>query len=168
MSEHSQSSLRGIRFFVDPLPRDMIYPCTIGELKAQLRRVPAEYVEGLVEARLCNQFRNHAGIDADYADGGFLRIFPYPASLTYPASPTPHAPSDREWLQWGAEVYEQDGVRLLRWTREALRGFILGHVLLHELGHHYLWKTSRRQSEKAAEQIAFRLAKLLAAETPRA
>ena len=157
------SPLRGIRFFTDPLPRGMVYPCTIGELKAALRRLPAEYVEGLLEVRLCNQVRNNGGIDADYSDGGFLRIFPYPASLTYPASPTPHAASDREWLRWGAQLLEQNGVRLLRWTPEALRNFMLGHVLLHELGHHYIWKTGRRQSEKEAEQIAFQLAKLLEA-----
>jgi hypothetical protein len=160
--EQAPSPLRGIRFFVDSLPKGMVYPCSVGELKAQLRRVPQEYVEGLLEVRLCNQFRNYPGIDADYGEGGFLRIFPYPASLTYPASTRPHAPSDREWIQWGAQLLHVDGVRLLRWTPEALRSFILGHVLLHELGHHYLWKTGRRQSEKEAEQIAFRLAKLLA------
>lgn len=139
----------------------MVYPCTISDLKRQLRRLPSEYVEGLVEVRLCNQVRNNAGIDADYADGGTLRIFPYPASLAYVAHPTPHSPSDREWIQWGARVDQHNGVRLLRWTPEALRNFILGHVLLHELGHHYLWKTGRRQSEKEAEQIAFRLARML-------
>src|SRR5215213_8759010 len=103
------TSLRSIRFFSDPLPHGMIYPCSIRDLKARLQQVPSEYVEGLVEVRLCNQARNNGGIDADYADGGFLRIFPYPASLTYPASPTPHAPSDREWLQWGAQIYEENG-----------------------------------------------------------
>ena len=149
--------LRGIRFYTDPLPRGMVYPCTIGDLKRQLRRVPSEYVAGLVEVRLCNQVRNNVGIDADYGDGGFLRVFPYPEGLTYPASPTPHAPSDREWLQWGAQLFEQNGMRYLRWSPDVLKRFILDHVLLHELGHHYLWKTGRRQSEKEAEQIAFEL-----------
>ncbi len=160
-SSNVSNALRGIRFYTDPLPRGMVYPCTIGDLKRQLRRIPAQYVEGLVEVRLCNQVRNNVGIDADYTDGGFLRVFPYPESLTYPASPTPHAPSDREWLQWGAQIGEHNGVRYLRWPPDALRNFILGHVLLHELGHHYLWKTGRRQSEKEAEQIAHVLAKSL-------
>jgi hypothetical protein len=144
---------RSVRLVADPPPKGYIYPCTIGDLKRQLRRVPPEYLEGLWQIRLSNQARRYRDRDGDYLDGE-IRLFPYPERLIFPASPKPNDPWDQEWLAWGARVVDDNGVRSLQWTPEALRRYILDHVLLHELGHHYAAVRGLPDSERAAERLA--------------
>lgn len=144
---------RAVRLVADPAPKGYIYPCTVGELKRQLRRVPAEYTEGLWQIRLSNQIRRYRDRDGDYLDGE-IRLFPYPERLIFPASPRPSDPWDQEWLAWGARLVDHAGVRSLQWTLPALRRFILDHVLLHELGHHHAAHRRLPDSERSAERLA--------------
>jgi hypothetical protein len=147
---------RAVRLVIDPPPKGHIYPCTARELKRQLRRVPPRYLEGLRQIRFSNQIRRFRDRDADYLDGE-IRLFPYPERLIFPASPRPHDPWDQEWLAWGAQVVDDGGVRSLQWTPAALRRYILEHVLLHELGHHYAAIQHLPDSERQAEQVARRI-----------
>jgi hypothetical protein len=144
---------RALRLLADPAPKGYIYPCTVGDLKRQLRRVPPEYLDGLWQIRLSNQVRRYRDRDGDYLDGE-IRLFPYPERLIFPASPKPNDPWDQEWLAWGARIVDDAGVRSLQWTPEALRRFILDHVLLHELGHHYAARRGLPDSERSAERLA--------------
>lgn len=144
---------RAVRLVADPAPKGYVYPCTLGEVKRQLRRVPPEYTEGLWQVRLSNQIRRYRDRDGDYLDGE-IRLFPYPERLTFPVSPRPNDPWDQEWLAWGAQVVDDAGIRSLQWSRDALRRYILDHVLLHELGHHYAAHRGLPDSERAAERLA--------------
>jgi hypothetical protein len=67
----------------------------------------------------------------------------------------------------GAELSEQG---VVSWPADSLRGFMLGHVLAHELGHHMLQHERRlrgergartRDHEARAEAVAARLRQLL-------
>ena len=151
--DETAQSARAVRLIVDPPPKGHTYPCTLSELKRQLRRVPAHYLEGLWQVRLSNQVRRYRDRDGDYLDGE-IRLFPYPEQLTFAPSPRPNDPFDREWLAWGATLVESNGSRSLQWTREALRRYVLDHVLLHELGHHYAAQRGLPDNERAADRRA--------------
>jgi hypothetical protein len=155
------ASRRAPRIIVDRAPAGHVYPCTVAELKSQLRRIPPAYLEGLRQIRLSNQIRRYRDRDADYLDGE-IRLFPYPEHLVFAASRQPHSAPDQEWLAWGAVWSDDAGGPTLRWTRAALRRYILDHVLLHELGHHYAAHHGLPDNEQAAERRARELRQQLA------
>ena len=62
----------------------LVYPCTVGELKRQLRRVPAEYTEGLWQIRLSNQirrYRDRDGVGRELTLRDILVVAPYNAAV---------------------------------------------------------------------------------------
>jgi hypothetical protein len=150
------ASSRAVRLLADPSPKGYIYPCNVGDLKRQLRRVPAGYLEGLWQVRLSNQVRRYRDRDGDYLDGE-IRLFPYPEALIFLPSPRPNDPLDREWLHWGAQWVTSAAGPRLQWTRDALRRYVLDHVLLHELAHHVAAWRGLPDSERAADALAQRL-----------
>ena len=142
-----------VEIFREALLPGWQYPCTNEELEAALRSLPPAWTARLRSVRLTF----HPEWDA-YARTDRARI-----EISYIVDAALRAPGDvpddtPEELQFGARLVREGGQRRLMWPdREALRVYILRHILIHELGHHVAPPgLSRDDEEDWAEAFAYR------------
>jgi hypothetical protein len=129
------------------------YPCTDHELEAALRSLPQAWTTRLRSVRLtfhpewdAHARTDRARIEISYVVDETLRAW---GSI---------AEDDPEELQFGARLESARGARQIVWPdHEALRIYILRHILIHELGHHVAPSGMPREDEEDwAEAFAFR------------
>jgi hypothetical protein len=144
---------RPVRLFREALPDGWQYPCTGEELAAQLRELPAAWTARLRSVRLTfhPEWGFHARTDRSRIEINYV----VDAALR---APTPIVEEALEELTFGARFETIAGTRCLVWRdRESLRTYILGHILIHELGHHVTPPGMRiMEEEEWAEAFAFR------------
>jgi hypothetical protein len=154
-TEHHTIHLNGrrVELIREALLPGWLYPCTDQELETVLRELPADWTARLRSVR----FTFHPEWDA-HARTDRARI-----EISYVVDETLRAwgvisEEEPEELQFGARLESSGGVRQLVWPdREALRTYILRHILIHELGHHLAPPgMDRDEEEDWAEAFAFR------------
>ena len=162
-----------IRLFEAPLPAGAgVYPCTVEDLRERLAHFPPADVEDLWAVGLVPSTRKDCSAHARYfyPPKPSIYVYSYAASLRI-KQPAHTTQSDVERglaveLAYGMDV-ELHGARwYCQWQREALRRFIVEHVLPHEVGHHVYGQRRRRaglehrprtrESEQFAEAYALR------------
>ena len=144
---------RPVELIREALPSGWQYPCTDEELEAALRELPAAWTARLRSVRLTYhpEWEMHARTDRARIEISYV----VNAGLRAPAIIRVDSPEE---LQFGARLETTAGGRRLVWPdREAACGYLLRHILIHELGHHVAPSGLRRDEEEAwAEAFAFR------------
>jgi hypothetical protein len=142
------------------------------DIRSQLSQLPVADLQGLWAVGLVASTRKDNKANGRYLWGAkpVIHLYSYPATYSFklPAH-TKHSDIERGFaveLQYGMQV-EQVGSRYVcRWQAQALRRFVMEHVLMHEIGHHvYHWRRYQqglvfrpytRESEQFAEAYALR------------
>jgi hypothetical protein len=154
-TEHHTVHLNGrrVELIREALLPGWQYPCTDQELEAALRGLPRPWTARLRSVRLTfhPEWDAHARTDR-------ARI-----EISYVVDETLRAWGEicedhPEELQFGARLESSGGARQLVWPdHEALRIYILRHILIHELGHHVAPPGMARDDEEDwAEAFAYR------------
>jgi hypothetical protein len=144
---------RSVALIGEALPPGWQYPCTPEELEAALAELPAAWTARLRSVRFTYhpEWGLHARTDRSRIEISYV----VDASLRAPEPVHVAAPEE---LQFGARLEsDTDGKRLVWPDREALRVYLLRHILVHELGHHVAPPGMPVPEEEAwAEAFAFR------------
>jgi hypothetical protein len=154
---------RPVAIIREALPPGWQYPCTDEELEAILRELPAEWTARLRSVRWT--FRPEWGAHARTDRTRIEISYVVDEALRAPGMVMGHGPEE---VQFGAWVEENASGRSLVWAdQEALRIYVLRHILIHELGHHVAPPGMRVDDEEAwAEAFAFRYYKPVGAKLP--
>jgi hypothetical protein len=156
--EHNRNKvLDGIKFVVDKLPDGYAFPCTSGEIKNALQKIPVEHLNGIKRIKLSAQKMVNA--DASYIDGT-INIYAVPRDLKFVFGEKPPDSMTKEYSRFGARWEILGNQWYCYWKPENFKKYILEHVLFHELGHHIDDHLSLRRSfgkEKFAELYALDL-----------
>lgn len=144
---------RRVAIIREALPPGWQYPCTDEELEAVLQELPAAWTARLRSVRWT--YRPEWGAHARTDRARIEISYVVDEALRAPGMVMGHGPEE---VQFGARVEEDMGGRSLVWAdRDALRIYILRHILIHELGHHVAPTGMRVDDEEAwAEAFAFR------------
>lgn len=162
-----------VRIFEEPLPAGWVYPCTVDDLREQLRTLSPVDLRGLHAVGLAAATRRDRRANGRYSFSPrpVIRLYSFPADLQYKLPAGTHVGQIERGLavelDFGARV-EQIGRRYyVYWEAPHLHRFILEHVLPHEVGHHvyhtrrreagYVFKPGTRESEQFAEAYARRV-----------
>jgi hypothetical protein len=142
-----------VELFQEALLPGWQYPCTSQELEAALRSLPPAWTAHLRSVRLTF----HPEWDA-YARTDRARIeisYIVDAALCAPGDVSGDTPEE---LQFGARLVGWHGEQRVIWPdREALRIYILRHILIHEIGHCVApGGLGRDEEEDWAEAFAYR------------
>jgi len=163
-----------IRLFEEEIGSGLIYPCSLVDIRDVLMRLPEPDTVGLHSVGLAVGTKRTRHANAAYFLGPPPRILLYalPNSLDYSLgrrlTKSQIAIRLSEEIQYGMKTEVIDGVAHALWNGDALRKFVLNHVLPHEIGHHVYRYVLKRQlspawrdfeeSEKFAEHYAIRWA----------
>ncbi|MBV9849207.1 MAG: hypothetical protein JO250_05915 [Armatimonadetes bacterium] len=162
-----------VSVFERPLPAGWVYPCSTADIAQRLSLLPARDLEGLWAVGLVPATRKDCWANGRYFPGErpTIHLYSFRDTLSYRQPPhTRRADVERGLaveLAYGMHVEQTGGRFLCRWDADSLRRFILGHVLLHEVGHHVYQRQRQQQdpplllrtraSEQFAEDYALRL-----------
>jgi hypothetical protein len=164
-----------VLIFERPLPSGWIYPCRVEDIRQQCEALPKEDLEGLWAIGLIPSTNKERSANGRYVrdDKPTVSLYSYPATLTYKQPAYVKQKHILQYLtvelEFGMRIEPMGSRWLCKWTGEDLRRFIVGHVLLHEIGHHVYHEQRARQgyaylprtqaSEQFAEDYALRYAK---------
>jgi len=129
-----------MRYTHDILKKDLIYPCTFGDLQKYVQMVPRADVRGIQRIHITNRSLWHFQ-DGAYRSGGGAII-----TLSYAVNnelvriyPTKYYPIDdviSDWAEFGGKYFRKNGRSCVKWQhRKAVKRYIQ-FVLYHEIGHH--------------------------------
>lgn len=146
-----------MKIIKDKLSGDLIYPCTIQEIKRYLKEIPKEDLEGIRQIRLSNK-------KSDF-DGGFLRNgrieLLCSVDKDYKKVFT-HSKYLKEWEKFGAELKRINGVLYICWKEDNLKKY-LKFILFHEVGHNVYYrkhgKPGGTTGEKFCDEYAYKYLK---------
>jgi len=161
-----------VHVFERPLSSKWIYPCDQESIRQRLRLLPEGDLEGLWAIGLVPSTQKDNSANGRYFrdDKPIIHLYSYPETLEFKLPPfVKHKHilhSLAVELTYGMKI-EQTGSRwLCKWTEEGLGRFILGHVLVHEIGHHVFheqrmklgleYMPQTEESEQFAENYALR------------
>ena len=150
-----------IQFIKDKLPSDLIYPCSIKEIKDVLLKLPPNHIDGIKRIRLSCQKNINA--DASYIEG-IITIYAIPREFKFAYNYKPSDKTMREYAKYGAKWESIGNYWFCYWKNELYKNYILYHVLLHEIGHHMDEHHKSRGSlskEAFAENYATEMEKFL-------
>lgn len=141
-----------VDLITEALPPGWQYPVTAGELEAALRELPAAWTARLRSVRMT--YRPEWGVHARTDRSQIQISYVVDGALRAPGEVSGASPEE---LQFGARL-ERGGERQhLVWpNRDALRTYLLSHILIHELGHHVAPSGLGREEEETwAEAFAY-------------
>ena len=144
------------RITLHSLPPGRFHPVTPQEVMHAVEALPPGDTEELHTILLCDARRDrHASYNS-----GRIKLF-------YPVDEQNRVRLKRyegwgEVRRFGAKVHQDKGERYLCWDPLDLKSYVLGHLLLHEIGHHVAWlnglagiSAATRREEDFAENYAY-------------
>ena len=149
---HAPQGREEIKFVVQPAGEGYLHPVTVDEVRERIAALPRRYRSGIEVVQFSRMTRKQALFPRYGMQWGpNVYLYPIEDSLTEVYVRPPRPQQAIEARMYGGEWVEENGLWLLKWTKETIRDFYLNNVLIHEIGHVH---DTRNTSFEAREQFA--------------